>query len=285
MWTSSSFCCRQWRVLGVLFSILIDVIYVIFCNFLLIFPALIGLVIAKFRRPSWGPFLFGVFLQGISTFGCISGIIRNPEVWLSIENICSLFGTAFFVPLLFFLTKKRFSHCAAIPPSRYEAQESSMHQFIVDDSTGEIIAEFPIGKPVKEVVLEYDNQFKIKHPVNVEQDISVTDRSVSRRSKGNIIFIFILATLAVSGWFCAAMQINQVHELQSTISEQSSKLADREQLISSLKDVRSQLQKENKERKNQLDIYEGSPSMPNFSLTPSSADTLEERLERMKNSN
>lgn len=102
-----------------------------------------------------------------------------------------------------------------------------MHQIIVDNETGEVIADTPIQRK----------------------------SSLHERSLVQIIAIALLSVLLILNLSYVADQNERINDLQLKIAEQQEEISDAEDLIESLKDVRSQLTQENQELKNQLDAY------------------------------
>lgn len=76
-------------------SLLFDFVYVLTQNFVLIIFSIIALVFAKKGKKSKKWFISGIVIQGIAVFGSVSGMIRNPELWLNYYNVISMI--AYFV--------------------------------------------------------------------------------------------------------------------------------------------------------------------------------------------
>lgn len=81
-------------------SLFFDLVYVLTRNLVLIIFSIIALAFAKKGKKSKKWFIAGIVIQGIAVFGSVSGMIRNPELWLNYYNVISMI--AYFVLIAVF---------------------------------------------------------------------------------------------------------------------------------------------------------------------------------------
>ncbi|MEA4933689.1 MAG: hypothetical protein VB071_08980 [Lawsonibacter sp.] len=87
-----------------IFNAFLTIVYYLIFNGLFIICCLIGLFLVR-RGKTWGWYRIGVVLQGLSMFGCISGMVREPDVWLTSPHIISLVISVALIVLFFFVTR------------------------------------------------------------------------------------------------------------------------------------------------------------------------------------
>ena len=63
-----------------LYSLFLDVFYILLSNIIIIVCSLIALSRAKKGKSARGWFAAGILIQGIAVFGSIAGMARNPEL-------------------------------------------------------------------------------------------------------------------------------------------------------------------------------------------------------------
>lgn len=69
--------------MDIFFTLLFGIVY----NWVLLLFFVIALI---FRKRRMGIFIVGVIVQGISVFGNVAGMVRNPELWMTTDNIFSI---------------------------------------------------------------------------------------------------------------------------------------------------------------------------------------------------
>lgn len=134
----------------------------------------------------------------------------------------------------------------AIPQDTYTQQESQIKQFIVDESTGEVISETPISKPepIQEpepIVLTYHSDFipsgpPQSAPEKPQEDLPLPQQQGSKKTKiiGLVLSLVCIASLAgnaVQGYLFVRQQHNSETvqtELQKELSEQKKLVSDKE---------------------------------------------------------
>lgn len=71
-------------------SFVLDILYAITSNFILIIFGILAWFAAKKGKKSKGWFIAGIVVQGLAVLGSVSGMIRNPELWLNYYGIISI---------------------------------------------------------------------------------------------------------------------------------------------------------------------------------------------------
>lgn len=90
--------------MDLMFNAFLTLVYYLIFNGLFILCCLIGLFLVR-RGKTWGWYRIGVVLQGLSMFGCISGMVRDPDTWLTSTNMISLIVSVALIVLFFFVTR------------------------------------------------------------------------------------------------------------------------------------------------------------------------------------
>lgn len=126
----------------------------------------------------------------------------------------------------------------AIPQDIYAQQEAQMKQFVVDESTGEVISETPVEEP-KPVVLTYAPDFKLSGPPKpVEEAVPQEPSTPPKSSKRNTILCVVLAVLCAASLAGNAVQgyigITQKSESLSKESEMQEEIDSLNKKITSL---------------------------------------------------
>lgn len=179
----------------------------------------------------------GNYLLGNLSVGSALGIFTGWLIWM--------------IPSYIYFQKRRplfDPPITAIPQQQYTQQEAQMKQFVVDDTTGEVISETPVEE-LKPVVLTYAPDFKLSGPPQTVVEPAPQEPpappSVPKKNSalyGVLIAICIasLAGNAVQGYLFARQQ----HNAETVRTELQKKLSEQKKLVDDLKKVRSNLLKE-----------------------------------------
>ena len=87
-------------------NLLLDIIYVFLANLLIIILGTISAVRARNGKSHWALFSVAIILKLISGYGIVSGIMRNPDLWISRENMMTLVSNVVFTLIFSVLIKK-----------------------------------------------------------------------------------------------------------------------------------------------------------------------------------
>lgn len=127
-----------------------------------------------------------------------------------------------FIPVYIYYQKRRmlFSPVpAAVPHETYTQKEAQMKQFVVDESTGEVISETPVEDP-KPVVLSYAPDFKLSGPPQPVQDEAPQEPAAPQEpSKKGRTLCILLAVL------CAASLVGNAVQGYMGITQKSESLS------------------------------------------------------------
>lgn len=202
-----------------LFQVSYWFLYIIAVNILFLLIYCIALIWKKGRVVL---FTIGAAIQFMYVFGSFLGIYMDQEKHLNAQNlipiIFSLFIAVFFFFVLF--AQKR---TPAIPSHRYKDQESKFKTFVVDESTGEVVAETNANG--KEIVEEYC-------PKQSEQ--SVKNKEAKQEAKYKAVILLLLICLAVST-SAATHGVSKNKELESKITEIEKELSESENELENAK--------------------------------------------------
>ena len=89
-----------------LVSLFLELLYVVTYNLILVLFGFIAVLRARKGKKPWGFMIAGILIQGISIFGMIAGMVRNPELWNSYENMISLAAYIIFALVFVLLIRK-----------------------------------------------------------------------------------------------------------------------------------------------------------------------------------
>lgn len=192
------------------------------------------------KKLKWFHIIYTIIVS--FTFNIILSLIGVRQVGSFTPAI--IWGTIFYR-----INKNSFEQRAkAIPADTYAQQEAQMQQFVVDESTGEVISEPPAEEP-KPVVLSYAPDFKLSGPPQtvVEPAPQEPPAPPSAPKKNSALYgvliaicIASLAGNAVQGYLFARQQ----HNAETVRTELQKKLSEQKKLVDDLKKVRSNLLKE-----------------------------------------
>ena len=73
-------------------SLLLDIVYALVYNLVLLILGIVAVVKAKNGKKAVGWLVAGALIQGVSIFGAISGMVRDPALWATTTNIFSMVG-------------------------------------------------------------------------------------------------------------------------------------------------------------------------------------------------
>ena len=219
---------------------------------------LIALASEKLDNWKWaGIQLYYLYFSLVCVRSAINQISQQGMQW-SIVIGYFLAWLTWMIPMYIYFEKRRALFeppIAAIPSNTYVRQESQLKQFIVDESTGEVISEPPISNPgpIQEpepIVLTYHSDFipsgpPQSVPEKPQEDLPLPQQQGSKKTKiiGLVLSLVCIASLAgnaVQGY----LFVRQQHNSETVQSELQEELSKQKKLVDDLKKVRSTLLKE-----------------------------------------
>ena len=88
-------------------SFLLDIVYAVIYNLILIVFGLIAVSKPKKGKKSKGWLIAGAIIQGVSVFGTVTGMIRDPSLWATTTNIFAAIGYVLLVIIFALLIRKK----------------------------------------------------------------------------------------------------------------------------------------------------------------------------------